>query len=93
MGRGKHTTRHVELMLINKGKVVDTPGFSSVSFNDFKDEEIRDSFYEWMDNPCSYTNCMHLKEKDCVVKQQVNDKKILKSRYENYCNFIEKRNL
>lgn len=93
LGRGKHTTRHVELMLINNGKVVDTPGFSAVSFKDFKDEEIRDSFCEWANNPCSYSNCMHLKEKDCVVKQSVLNGKILKSRYENYCNFIEKRNL
>jgi len=93
LGRGKHTTRHVELVMVGKGKVVDTPGFSAISFASYSQEQIRDSFLEWQDHPCSYANCMHLKEKDCVVKHEVQNGNILSSRYENYCNFIEKRNL
>ena len=73
---------------INNGKVLDTPGFSDIDLSVYKKEDIRDSFKEFK-NKCKYTNCMHINEKECVVKELVNKNIILKSRYENYIKFIK----
>ena len=90
LGRGKHTTRHVELFEIEDGFVVDTPGFSSVDFNCMSKLDIRDNMKEMFDNldKCKYRDCMHIKEDGCYVKELVNEGKILKDRYDNYVNFI-----
>ena len=89
LGRGKHTTRHVEIMIFNDIKVVDTPGFSALSFLKFNEENIRDAFIEFKKYPCPFKDCMHIKESECNVIKNVNNSKILASRYENYKNFIE----
>lgn len=89
LGRGKHTTRHTELLKVGEGLVADTPGFSSLDFIDMTKQDIRDSFIEfnkYREN-CKYQDCMHDKEEDCAVKKEI-DKNILKSRYENYLKFI-----
>ena len=90
LGRGKHTTRHVELFEIENGFVVDTPGFSSVDFRGMSKLDIRDNMKEMFDNldKCKYRDCMHIKEDGCYVKELVNEGKILKDRYDNYVNFI-----
>ena len=88
LGRGKHTTRVVELFEYCDGKVMDTPGFSSLELSDYSKEEIRDSFVEFSMYPCLYKDCMHTKEKECVVKKAVLENHILESRYLNYLNFI-----
>ena len=88
LGRGKHTTRVVELFEFLGGKVMDTPGFSSLEFNDYTSEDIRDAFIEFKMFPCPFRDCMHTKEKECMVKQKVLDNNILESRYLNYLNFI-----
>ncbi len=88
LGRGKHTTRVVELFEFLGGKVMDTPGFSSLEFNDYTNEDIRDAFIEFKMFPCPFKDCMHTKEKECMVKQKVLDNNILESRYLNYLNFI-----
>lgn len=88
LGRGKHTTRHVELIEMCKGKVLDTPGFSMVDFNEMSREDIRDGFVEFSAYKCNFKNCMHLNEKKCSVKDAVNEGHILKSRYDNYKKFI-----
>lgn len=90
LGRGKHTTRHVELIDLFDGLVADTPGFSSLSFIGMKKEDIRDNFVEFntYNNKCKYKDCMHLKEDDCEVKRMVKTNEILTSRYENYVKFI-----
>ena len=88
LGRGKHTTRFVQLLELFGGKVVDTPGFSMIEFNDMSKEELRDSFIEFNKYPCPYKDCMHLTEGECRVKQEVKNKRILESRYENYKKFI-----
>ena len=90
LGRGKHTTRYVTLVSINKGKVLDTPGFSAIDLSKYTDKEIKDSFIEFKKYKCPYHDCTHTKEKECGVKHQIG-KKILKSRYNNYIKFIEKR--
>lgn len=91
LGRGKHTTRYTTLVNLYGGKVLDTPGFSSIDLNSFTKEEIRSSFMEFKKYRCGYKDCMHLLEDDCMVKQAVKDGLILKSRYDNYVKFIEKR--
>jgi len=91
LGRGKHTTRHVELHKLYKGNVLDTPGFSSIDLTSISKEEIRDSFVEFNKYNCDYKDCMHFNEKECSVKKAVSENKILKSRYENYIKFLEIR--
>ncbi len=90
LGRGRHTTRHTEFHEVDNFYIADTPGFSSLDLSKYSKEEIRDSFLEFRAFECEYRDCMHLKEKNCEVKARVNEGTILKSRYENYCNFISR---
>lgn len=92
LGRGKHTTRHVELFSVYGGLVVDTPGFSALDLSELSDMDIRDNMNEMFDNLvfCKYRDCMHIKEDGCYIKQLVNDGKISKSRYDNYLSFLRK---
>lgn len=91
LGRGKHTTRHVELIEMYGGKVLDTPGFSSLSFDDLDKEDIRDTFIEFKNYPCPYKDCMHINEHECEVKKNVNSGNIMESRYINYQKFIQNK--
>ena len=88
LGRGKHTTRHVELLEIENGLVADTPGFSSLDFIGMTNEDIRDNFIEFnlYKEGCKYRDCMHLNEDECGIKSNPN---IIKSRYDNYKNFVQ----
>ena len=88
LGRGRHTTRVVELFEINNGKVMDTPGFSSLEFKNYSKEQIRDAFVEFSLYPCPFKDCNHTKEEECCVKKEVIANNILESRYLNYLNFI-----
>lgn len=92
LGRGKHTTRHVELFEVCEGLVVDTPGFSSLDLSGLSNMDIRDNMKEMFDNldKCKYRDCMHYKEDGCYVKSLVDDNVILKSRYDNYISFLRK---
>ena len=89
LGRGKHTTRHTELIPISGGLVADTQGFSSVDFEGMSKSDIRDNMIEFNEykDKCKYRDCMHLKEDNCGVKEQVG-KQIIKSRYNNYVKFV-----
>ncbi len=91
LGRGKHTTRHVELFSFKKFFIADTPGFSSIDFHEISKEEIRNSFREFKKYVCPFKDCMHAKEKECSVKKAVEQKEILQSRYENYLDFIKNK--
>ena len=93
LGRGKHTTRHVELYHIYDGLVVDTPGFSAIDLSDIPNIAIRDNMKEMYDNldDCKYRDCMHIKEDGCAVKKKVETGEILQSRYNNYKSFIERK--
>ena len=92
LGRGKHTTRHTELLPLLNGWCADTPGFSSLDFYDMKDSDIRDNMIEFNQYKefCEYKDCMHKKEENCEIKRQIGEN-ILPSRYENYLKFIKKR--
>ena len=95
LGRGRHTTRHTELIPILGGFIADTPGFSKIDFNNMTKEDIRDNFIEfnkYRDN-CEYKDCMHINERKCAIKDNVNNNNILKSRYDNYLKFIGKGDL
>ena len=88
LGRGKHTTRVVELFPFLGGKVMDTPGFSSLEFSEVSKEQIKNAFVEFALYPCPFKDCNHTKEKECSVKKAVSDNNIMKSRYLNYLSFI-----
>lgn len=93
LGRGKHTTRHTELINVLGGLIADTPGFSAITLNNMKKEDIRDNFIEFnkYKENCEYSDCMHINENNCAIKDKVKNNIILKSRYDNYVKFIEKR--
>ncbi len=92
LGRGKHTTRTVELFDFLDGKVMDTPGFSALDFKENSSDEIRNAFREFSNFPCPFKDCTHTKESECLVKKAVLTKNILESRYENYLSFIGEEN-
>ena len=89
LGRGKHTTRHTELVEMYHGKVLDTPGFSDVDLS--KIDNLKDYFVEFKKYPCPYKDCEHINEKDCEIKRQVELGNILLSRYQNYKKLKESR--
>lgn len=93
LGRGKHTTRHTELFETNNSYIVDTPGFSKIDFHNMSNIDIRDNMKEMFDNlhKCKYSDCMHILEDGCYVKQLVENKEILESRYNNYQTFINNK--
>lgn len=86
--RGKHTTRHAELICYRENSyVVDTPGFSSLSLESIMPEDLKGLFIEFSPylNGCKYNGCNHIHEPGCRVKEALSLKKIAQSRYENYC--------
>lgn len=91
--RGKHTTRCVELLKINNGLIADTPGFSQLSFINMTKEDIKKGFREIQKykSLCKYSDCDHINEDRCAIKDKVLDGIILESRYINYKKFIEEK--
>lgn len=88
LGRGRHTTRVVELFELFDGQVMDTPGFSSLDFSSLSKEQIKDAFIEFSQVACPFKDCSHTKESECLVKREVLDNNIMESRYLNYLKFI-----
>lgn len=95
LGRGKHTTRHVQLYKLEcGGYIADTPGFSSFDTNRydiiFKDD-LADCFCEFREymGKCRFVNCSHTKEKGCAVIEAVNEGRIPRSRHESYVEMYE----
>jgi len=91
LGRGRHTTRHSELLMVEDSLIADTPGFSSLDFIGMDKKDVKDNFIEFYKNEdrCKYKDCMHIKEDGCYIKKLVSEGSILKSRYDNYVKFIE----
>ena len=82
--RGKHTTRHTEILYNEDIYIFDTPGFSSLSLK-IEEEDLKNYFREFKNfNNCKFNNCNHIKEPKCAVKDAVDRGQIEKSRYENY---------
>ena len=85
--RGKHTTRHSELIWIEENTyIMDTPGFSSLYTNDFEKEELKFYFREFEDyeGQCRFQGCDHIHEPGCKVKEALEEGKIHPVRYKNY---------
>ncbi|MGG3926188.1 ribosome small subunit-dependent GTPase A [Metabacillus fastidiosus] len=91
LGRGKHTTRHVELIPFGSGFVADTPGFSSLDFTDIEAEELTYCFPEMrkLSADCKFRGCTHVSEPKCAVKLAVEDGEIAQYRYDHYLSFLE----
>ena len=89
LGRGVHTTRHVELFKYRTSLIADTPGFSALDINGLSIEDIIDTFFEFKNIKCPYKDCKHINEKECAIKELVKNKKILKSRYDNYISMVK----
>ncbi len=89
LGRGKHTTRHVELYQMGKGLVADTPGFSSLDMERVQwiyKENLVFAFPELLPfkGACRFADCKHIGEKDCAVEYAVKEGKISQSRLDSY---------
>ena len=85
--RGKHTTRHSELIWIEDNTyIMDTPGFSSLYTNAFEKEELKYYFREFtaFEGECKFIGCDHIHEPGCAIKQALEDGKIHPVRYKNY---------
>ncbi len=90
--RGKHTTRHSEIIHIEGNTyVMDTPGFSSIWIDQFEKEELRNYFMEFLEfePQCKFQGCLHINEPICGVKNAFQEGKISKTRYENYVTLYE----
>lgn len=89
--RGKHTTRHAELLKLEcGGMVADTPGFSSLTLDDIDESELKEYFIEF-DNydDCRFgSRCIHENEPSCAVKEAVENGEISKKRYESYIQLL-----
>lgn len=85
--RGKHTTRHSEIIHVEGNTyVVDTPGFSSIWIEDFKKDDLKNYFTEFAayEESCKFKGCAHINEPVCGIKDAVRDGKISEIRYQNY---------
>lgn len=92
LARGKHTTRHVELIpLSDGGFVADTPGFSQISLPELKREELADYYQDFMPHrlKCKFNSCLHREEPLCGVKEAVSLGLIDTERYERYIILLE----
>ena len=93
IGRGRHTTRHTELMVAGTGTyLLDTPGFTSVDLPErLTEESLPLCFPEFEPylGTCRFSSCLHITEPDCRVRQAVENGQIRRSRYESYKNFME----
>ncbi len=91
-GRGKHTTRHVELINIGKNSwVVDTPGFSSLAIDLMDEESLYYYFPEFTPyvDTCRFNSCKHINEPGCGIKEAVKLGKISQQRYNSYIQLID----
>ena len=91
IGRGKHTTRHSELIEIENGYLVDSPGFSNIDISFMDKENLKYCFPEFEDynHDCKFRGCLHNKEPKCAVKEALEEGKINKYRYEFYIRILE----
>ena len=90
LGRGKHQTKEVILLPYENGFIADTPGFSSLELPIFK-EDLSLFFPGFMElkEECKYTNCLHISEKECKVKEAIENGKLSKESYQNYLDIIK----
>ncbi|MCL2621102.1 MAG: ribosome small subunit-dependent GTPase A [Defluviitaleaceae bacterium] len=91
IGRGKHTTRHTQLITVERGTyVVDSPGFTSITIDKIPKNELAEYYPEFTPylGTCFFAKCTHVQEPDCAVKEQIGQT-IHPARYQLYKNFME----
>lgn len=84
LNRGKHTTRHVELISIDGGFIADTPGFATIDFLNIDKYNIKFCFVDFNDYHCKFRECLHINEPKCGVKAAVESGELAQSRYDSY---------
>lgn len=84
LGRGKHTTRHVEFYKIEDFYIADTPGFSSIDLTNIEKEDVKSLFIEFSKYNCKYNTCNHIDEPQCQVKENIESSSYMLERYNNY---------
>ncbi len=94
LGRGRHTTRQVELYRIEDGYTADTPGFSTVDTERYcriPKGQLAGAFREFsrFAGECMFADCAHIKERDCAVRAAVSRGEIAQSRYDSYLRMYE----
>lgn len=94
LGRGRHTTRHSEMIKVADGYVADTPGFSSFDIDENElilKDDLPYAFKEFEQyiGQCKFTSCLHVKDKGCRILKAVEDGDIPASRHESYCVMME----
>ena len=89
--RGKHTTRHSELIDMEEGFLVDTPGFSNIDISFIEEDELKNCFPEFheYEGRCKFSTCSHNKEPKCAIKDAVEAGKINSLRYKFYIRTLE----
>ncbi|MDA8353702.1 MAG: ribosome small subunit-dependent GTPase A [Firmicutes bacterium] len=95
LGRGRHTTRHVEILdLPGGGQVADTPGFSQLSFGKMEATELGRCFPELAEraSDCKFRGCLHKNEPGCAVREALTTGEISGTRYRHYLQFLEEIN-
>ena len=94
LGRGRHTTRHVEFFRVANGLIADTPGFSSLDYEVDNAPDLNNAFPEiaYISRNCKFRECTHTHEPDCAVKKALENHEILSSRYENYLQLLTEIN-
>ncbi|WP_438433547.1 ribosome small subunit-dependent GTPase A [Gorillibacterium sp. sgz500922] len=90
LGRGRHTTRHVELIPLGSGWIADTPGFSQLDFAELEAEQLAEAFRDFRTyaSACRFRGCLHHKEPDCAVRAAVDAGELADWRYEHYIQFL-----
>ncbi|WP_126426128.1 ribosome small subunit-dependent GTPase A [Brevibacillus marinus] len=94
LGRGRHTTRHVELIPLDEGGyVADTPGFSSLELGELSELELAEAFREFrpLAEECRFRGCLHLREPGCAVLAALARGEIDGERYEHYQLFAQEQ--
>ncbi len=91
LGRGRHTTKQIQLFPWENGLITDTPGFSQLKINLVSRESLPFTFVEFIPllENCRFTSCMHNKEPGCAVKKAVEDGAVYRERYENYLRLLK----
>lgn len=84
LNRGKHTTRHVELISIDGGFIADTPGFATIDFLNIDKYNIKFCFVDFNQYSCKFRECLHINEPKCGVKAAVDRGELAQSRYNSY---------
>ncbi len=91
IGRGKHTTRHLEIYEIHKAEIIDTCGFSVLEYTDIIETELALYYPDFLDfaSNCSFNNCTHTREPNCAIIEAVDKGIIGRKRYERYVKFYD----